>query len=214
MSFVMLGNGGHAKSCTDLLNSFSTYSISQQGRLEIGMVIHDTRKITDGGWKSVVKNYEGFILGVGQIHSPRQRVQIVAKVLLFNGHFITLISPHARVSPDATIGKGTVIMPNVTINAGAIIGEYCIINTGAIVEHDAVVGPFCHISTGAVVNGDCFVKGRCFLGSNAVMLNQISIELDTTVGAGSVVTKDITERRGVYVGNPAKLLRTKSKNNS
>ena len=36
MSLVMLGSGGHAKSCEDVVNSFKDYSISLGGRIEIG----------------------------------------------------------------------------------------------------------------------------------------------------------------------------------
>jgi sugar O-acyltransferase (sialic acid O-acetyltransferase NeuD family) len=206
----MLGGGGHAKSCQDIIRSFRDYSISLKGRINIGFWVHDTRKLSPGSLRALAHNHDGFILGVGQVHSPRPRINIVAEVLTAGGNFATLISPYARVSPDVKIGKGTVIMPNASVNAGAEIGEYCIINTGAIIEHDAKVGSFCHISTGAVVNGDCEVGGRGFIGSNAVLLNQIKVCSDTTVGAGSVVTKNVTEKGGIYVGNPAKLLRPRS----
>jgi sugar O-acyltransferase (sialic acid O-acetyltransferase NeuD family) len=203
----MLGGGGHAKSCQDIVDSFRDYSISRGGRISVGYRINDTRKMSGPSWKTLSKRYDGYILGIGQIHSPRNRIEAVTQVIVSGGHFATLISPYARVSPKAKIGKGVVVMPNANINAGAQIDDYCIINTGAIVEHDAYVGPFCHVATGAVVNGDCLVKGRCFIGSNAVLLNQIHVCLDITVGAGSVVTKSIEESGGVYVGNPAKLLR-------
>lgn len=211
MSLVMLGNGGHAKSCLDIINSFHTYSISLGGRITIGETIDDTRKITDGGWRSLIKNYDGFVLGVGQIHDPNDRMEIVRKVNQFDGKFATLISPQARVSPDVKIGDGVIIMPNANVNAGAVIRSHCIINTGAIIEHDAYVGSFCHIATGAVVNGDCKVGRRSFIGSNAVLLNEMQVCPDTTVGAGSVVTKRITESGGIYVGNPAKFLRNKNR---
>lgn len=210
MSLVMLGAGGHAKSCKDIINSFKDYSISLKGRIRIGFEVHDTRKLSPGSFESLAKNHDGFVLGVGQVHSPTQRIKIVAQVLSSGGHFATLISPYARVSPDAKIGKGVVIMPNASVNAGAEIGNYCIINTGAIIEHDAIIGSFCHISTGAVVNGDCKIGQRGFIGSNAVLLNQIEVCNDTTVGAGSVVTKHIKNPGGIYVGNPAKLLRTRN----
>jgi sugar O-acyltransferase (sialic acid O-acetyltransferase NeuD family) len=209
MSLVMLGGGGHAKSCQDIVDSFRDYSISLGGRITVGYTIEDTRKMSKASWKSLSKNYDGYILGVGQIHSPRDRITIVLQVVASGGHFATLISPYARVSPKAKIGKGVVVMPNANINAGACVDDYCIINTGAIVEHDAYVGPFCHIATGAVINGDCSVEGRSFIGSNAVLLNQISVCLSTTVGAGSVVTKNIEEQGGIYVGNPATLLRAR-----
>jgi acetyltransferase-like isoleucine patch superfamily enzyme len=189
MSLVMLGGGGHAKSCQDIIRSFRDYSISLKGRINIGFWVHDTRKLSPGSLRALAHNHDGFILGVGQVHSPRPRINIVAEVLTAGGNFATLISPHARVSPDVKIGKGTVIMPNASVNAGAEIGEYCIINTG---------------------DGDCEVGGRGFIGSNAVLLNQIKVCSDTTVGAGSVVTKNVTEKGGIYVGNPAKLLRPRS----
>ncbi len=206
----MLGGGGHAKSCIDIIESFRDYSISCGGKVEVACLIPDTRVLSDEEWKFLSSEYDGFVLGVGQIHTPALRIQIVEQVMKAGGTFAALISPYARVSPRAVVGAGTVIMPNVSINSGAVIGSHCIINTGAIVEHDAYIRDFCHIATGAVINGDCRVSKRCFIGSNAVLLNQIKICPDTTVGAGSVVTKHVTEPGGIYVGNPAQLLRTKS----
>ena len=42
--------------------------------------------------------------------------------------------------------------------------------------------------------------------SGASKLVELSRKVDVVVGAGAVVTKDITES-GIYVGNPAKKLR-------
>jgi len=207
---VILGGGGHAKSCIDIVESFRDYSISLQGKVEVKCLIPDTRVLSTDEWSFLAREYDGFILGVGQIHNPAIRIQIVDSIISVEGKIVTLISPYARVSPRAVIQDGTVVMPGVCINSGAVVGKYCIINTGSIIEHDAYVRDFCHISTGAVINGDCRVSKRCFIGSNAVLLNQIKVCPDTTIGAGSVVTKDITEKGGIYVGNPAKLLRCKS----
>jgi acetyltransferase-like isoleucine patch superfamily enzyme len=49
---------------------------------------------------------------------------------------------------------------------------------------------------------------RVSVGSNATIL-PVSICSDVVVGAGSVVTKNITEP-GIYAGNPAKLIRRMS----
>jgi acetyltransferase-like isoleucine patch superfamily enzyme len=43
------------------------------------------------------------------------------------------------------------------------------------------------------------------IGSNATIL-PVSVCAGTVIGAGAVVTKDITEP-GIYAGNPAKLIR-------
>lgn len=209
----MLGGGGHAKSCTAVIDSFRTYSISLEGTVYIGCIIHDTRLLSDSEWAYLSKKFSGFVLGIGQVYDPSLRIYAAADAVKNGGRFATLISPYATVSPKAKIGEGTVIMPGACVNSGAVVGKYCIINTGAIVEHDAVVNSFTHVSTGAVVNGDCKVGRRCFIGSNAVILNQIDICPDVMIGAGSVVVNRITRPGGIYVGNPAKYSKHNTRNN-
>jgi len=207
---VLLGAGGHASSCRDIVESIWDYSISLGGRITMDAVVQDTRTITDAQWRYYCEYFAGFILGIGQIHSPENRERVVVTVKGYGGNFVTLISPFARVSPKAYIGEGTIVMPGACVNAGAKIGDFVILNTGCIVEHDAEVYGFSHISTGAVINGDCVVGPRCFIGSNAVLLNQIIVRKETTVGAGSVVTKNIEDENSIYVGNPATFVRKKT----
>jgi len=205
---VLLGSGGHAGSCADIVDSITTYSISCGGKIFIEICIPDTRVLSKKEWDYLCKEYGRFILGVGQIHNSMIRREIVDEVSNRGGQFVTLISPYAKVSSKCKIGTGAVIMPNVSINRNAVIGNNCILNTGCIIEHDAKIGNFCHISTGAVVNGDCVVGNDSFIGSNAVLLNQIKIGNDISIGAGSVVTRDLTQR-AIYVGNPAFYLKDK-----
>ena len=49
------------------------------------------------------------------------------------------------------------------------------------------------------------IGDRVSIGSNATLL-AVTICDDVVIGAGAVVTRDITER-GIYAGNPARLLR-------
>jgi len=66
-------------------------------------------------------------------------------------------------------------------------------------------------STGGPAGGDSskwkatYIGNEVSIGSNATIL-PVSICDKVVIGAGSVVTKDITEP-GIYAGNPAKLLR-------
>jgi acetyltransferase-like isoleucine patch superfamily enzyme len=52
------------------------------------------------------------------------------------------------------------------------------------------------------------IGNRVSIGSNATLL-PVTICDDVVVGAGSIVTKDISEP-GVYAGNPARLIRSHS----
>jgi sugar O-acyltransferase (sialic acid O-acetyltransferase NeuD family) len=203
---VMIGSGGHANACLDLIESITTYSITFKGKLSVQYTIEDTRKLSEKNWDDICDEYSNFVMGIGQIHNAKIRKEIVHKVSSRGGRFMTLISPDAHVSPNCHIGVGSIIMPNAAINRNAKIGGLCILNTGCIVEHDATVKSYTHVATGAVVNGDCEVGCECFIGSNAVMLNQIKISDEISVGAGSVVTSDLTEK-GIFCGNPAKYLK-------
>jgi acetyltransferase-like isoleucine patch superfamily enzyme len=56
------------------------------------------------------------------------------------------------------------------------------------------------------------IGNRVSIGTNATILPVVICD-EVVVGAGAVVTKDITEP-GIYVGNPARLLRPLGKSES
>jgi len=204
-SIALLGGGGHARACDDILQMLG-YSITLGGEAALGTIVQDTRELTDEDWDSLCANHDLFILGVGQIHTPDIRKQIVKEVESRAGEFMTLISPKATVSRSARLGEAVFVGHHAVINTYAKVGDYAILNTGCVLEHDTVVGAFCHISTGAVINGGAKIGHGVFVGSNAVVLQEVTICDEALIGAGSVVINDITEK-GVYVGNPAKKIR-------
>ncbi len=121
-----------------------------------------------------------------------------------------------------TIGEDSFVGPFVEIQRGAIIGKRCRIQSHAFICELVNMGDDCFISHGAMFINDLFseggpAKGRrdlwrstkignaVSIGTNATIL-PVSICDGTVVGAGAVITKDITEP-GIYVGNPARLLR-------
>ena len=50
------------------------------------------------------------------------------------------------------------------------------------------------------------IGDNVWIGGNTVVLPGITIGNNVTIGAGSVVTKDINQK-GIYAGNPAKIIR-------
>ena len=84
------------------------------------------------------------------------------------------------------------------------------------------IGDDCFVGHGVMFTNDVFAEGgpargrrelwrstrignRVSIGSNATLL-PVEICDDVVIGAGSVVTRSITEP-GIYAGNPARLLR-------
>jgi len=63
-----------------------------------------------------------------------------------------------------------------------------------------------HISVGAIICGRVIIGDECFIGAGSVVKDNVKICNNVTVGANSLVIKDITQP-GVYIGNPVKRLR-------
>ena len=136
------------------------------------------------------------------------------------GEEVTIVEPVNLYGCD--IGDHSFIGPFVEIQAGAKIGKKCRIQSHAFICDLVTIGDDCFISHGAMFVNDLFSDGAPAAGEpekwkKTVIGNQVSIGTNATIlpvhicdrvviGAGAVVTKDITQP-GIYAGNPAHLLR-------
>lgn len=204
---ILVGGGGHCKSVIDVAVSAGYAILGVLDRPEeVGKKVlgYDVIGTDDDMAKYV--DQAVFIVTVGQIKSPDLRIKLHKMIEHVGGKLATIVAPTAHVSEYAQLGEGTVVMHQAVVNADAKIGKGCIINTFANIEHDVVVGDYCHISTGAMVNGGATITDGTFLGSQSVVNQCVKIERGGVIASLSVVNKDITEK-GIYAGNPAKLIK-------
>ena len=116
------------------------------------------------------------------------------------------IGPFVEIQKDVSIGRGTRIQSHTFICELVSIGSYCMIAHGVMFINDL----FTH---GGPANGDkklwksTLIGNRVSIGSNATIL-PVEVCDDVVIGAGSVVTKNITVP-GTYAGNPARLMNSK-----
>ncbi|KAA3665118.1 MAG: N-acetyltransferase [Chloroflexi bacterium] len=137
------------------------------------------------------------------------------------GTGVTLVEPlniyGCKIEDDAFIG------PFVEIQRDVVIGKRSRIQSHTFICELVTIGEDCFIAHGVMFINDMFRDGgptaagrkdlwfptqignHVSIGSNATIL-PVNICDNAVIGAGAVVTKDITEP-GIYVGNPAKLLR-------
>jgi len=124
---------------------------------------------------------------------------------------------------ECEIGEGCFIGPFVEIQKGVVVGNRTRVQSHTFICELVSVGEDCVIGHGVMFINDLFseggpARGRTNLWKSTYIGNHVSIGSNATllpvricdrvvIGAGSVVTKDIT-RPGVYAGNPARLLRT------
>jgi len=208
---VLIGAGGHAKSCIGVIESSGLFSIEgyidpqmQPGHQLFGYpVLGDNDKIAELNKQGDIH----FLVAVGQIQSADLRFRLFSLLEELNANIIpVVVAKSAFVSPHAIIGQGTIVMHNAVVNTNAHVGKNAIINNFALVEHDCVIGDHVHVSTGAIVNGDCRLGDRVFIGSNAVLVQGITITSGVVIGAGSTVVRSIAGP-GMYAGNPAKKIK-------
>ncbi len=206
---ILIGGGGHCKSCIDVIETQGKYKIA--GILDkadkVGEKVLNYNIIgTDDQIPMYVKQGYIFLITVGHIQNSSIRKKLFDKVLYFGGKLATIISPLAHVSKYAKVGTGTIIMHHAIINAGTILGNNNIINTKALIEHDCKIANHTHIATASILNGACEISDGAFIGSNSVLKQGIYIGPNVFIGAGSVVTHNLTES-GIYIGSPAKKIK-------
>lgn len=206
---ILIGGGGHCKSCIEVIESTGEYVIA--GILDLlekkGDRVLTYKIIGDDNELEKFKELgHEFLITIGQIKSATVRKAIFQRLKSIDATIATVISPLAHVSNYAELGEGTIVMHGVFVNADAKVGVNCIVNTKAVIEHDTSIADHCHISTGAIVNGNCKISNNVFIGSGAVISSQRNIGDSAIVGAGTVVIRDVMEN-DVVVGNPAKKLK-------
>ena len=151
---IIIGAGGHSKSCIDVIEEQSKFKIA-------GIICNDDKYKNgigpysiigkDKDLKKIRAKYDKSFVAIGQIKTSANRKKIYEILKNLNCKLPVIISPRAYVSKNAQIGEGTIIMHGAVVNAGAIIGNNCIINSKSLIEHDTIVGDHCHISTGAIL---------------------------------------------------------------
>jgi len=195
---ILIGGGGHCKSCIDVIEQEGKYRIA--GIVDLSKKLHE--KIlgyeviaTDEDLPLVVKEYSSFLITIGQIRSANKRILLFNRLRELCAHFPVIISPLSYVSKHASVAEGTIVMHHAVVNTDANVGANCIINTKALIEHDAVVEDHCHIATGGIVNGGAKIKSGTFFGSNAVTRGYVTVGEKSFINCGAKVECDLSPRR-------------------
>jgi acetyltransferase-like isoleucine patch superfamily enzyme len=114
------------------------------------------------------------------------------------------IGPFVEIQNGVVIGRGTKIQSHAFICELITIGEDCVVAHGVMFIND----PF---RIGGPARGDrtlwreTRIGNRVSIGSNATIMPVVICD-DVVIGAGAVVTSDISQS-GIYAGNPARFLR-------
>jgi acetyltransferase-like isoleucine patch superfamily enzyme len=116
----------------------------------------------------------------------------------------SFIGPFCEIQRGVVLGRRTRVQSHALICELVSIGDDCFVGHGVIFVND----PF---AIGGPARGDrtlwrtTTIGNGVSIGSNATIL-PVKIVDGVVIGAGAVVTRNI-DAKGIYAGNPAKLIR-------
>lgn len=203
-SIILVGAGGHAKVCIELLQAMGesvAYCVGAPDSPDNCLGVPTLR----GDENLSFLRSEGYFRVFVAVGSNHLRKRLSTLCIGQGYQLVNAISPHAIISPSATLGHGVAVMAGTIINAASVIEDLAIINTGATVDHDCHIGQAAHIAPQCALAGNVSVGQQSFLGVGCKVIPEIRIGERVTVGAGAVVICHL-ESDATAVGVPARVL--------
>lgn len=165
-----------------------------------GIIILNSIDVSKEDWRD-----RPFIVGIGK---NEVRARIYNHLSSLGARPVSVIDPGSQVSRFASISTGCFIAPGAIVNTNVTIDCNVIINTAATVDHDCVLYAHCQVAPGAHLGGGVRLGVEAMVCIGATIVPSCSIGEKTIIGAGSVVTRNISSRITAW-GIPAKITKSK-----
>lgn len=183
----------------------------------IGILDDDSTKIGQEFWGikvlGTIDDIENFItpnekIGVViSIANPIVKEKIVAKLSQYSQIiFPNFIHKNTWLSRAVKLGRGNIIYPGVSINYETVMHNFTTINMNVSLGHNCIANNYVTISPGVNLAGFTDIGLASFIGIGSCCKQGHVIGNYTTIGAGSVVIRDIPDY-AVVVGNPGKIIK-------
>ena len=137
----------------------------------------------------------------------RKRIEVFYRLKKLGYKLENYVSPLADISSDVQMGENNIILSLCRVGLGTKLGDANMLWYGVLLDHDSNAGNGNFLAGGCKTAGFVNIGNCCWIGLNSTIIQKINIADETLIGAGSVVIED-TEPYTVYVGNPAKAIKT------
>jgi len=202
---VVIGAGGHSRAVISTAIEQQEWDIQGVVDISYHQQEEDILGVPVVGGVDLLSLYncKEIFLAVA-IGDNDQRKSLIEEIVQRGFDIPNIVHPSAHVSRSVTIGTGNYIGPMAHLGPCVTIGNGNIINTHANIEHETVIGSYNHIAPSSVLCGRVCVEEQVLVGANATVLDGRCIVEKATIGAGSVITKNIVEQGLTVVGVPGR----------
>tara|TARA_B110000503_G_C6868826_1_gene297769 strand:+ start:13 stop:618 length:606 start_codon:yes stop_codon:yes gene_type:complete len=191
----IIGSGGHATSCVDLIESTKKFEIvgiisKKKDQKNVNKFLNKYQIIDNNNdYKKIFKVCKNIVIGISLYKDLSVRNKMFEDLKKIGFNLPVICSPKSYISLGVKIDEGTQIFHGVTINKNVNIGKNCIINSHALIEHDVLINQNSQISTGAIINGGCIIKENSFIGSGSIIRENIIIKKKSFIKMGTIIKK-------------------------
>jgi sugar O-acyltransferase (sialic acid O-acetyltransferase NeuD family) len=207
MRIAVIGAGGFAREVKWLIgevgHEFAGFFVSDLA--DLGE--HDSHAEVAGDLASLTSASDVEALAVG-IGNPLVRLRI-GRTLKKNAPqfgWPPLVHPSVQAHlPTLGLGEGTILCAGVIATVNVRVEEFSMVNLSCTLGHECVIGPGSVLNPTVNISGGVVLEEKVLVGTGAQILQYVRVGRGATVGAGSVVTKNVDAGMTV-VGVPAKTL--------
>lgn len=201
------------------IGGFISYNINSFGNYELlGFLDDDTTKIgTEIYGSKVLGNIASIdehilaygiavVIGIGNPNAKSKIASFLSGKQLYYPNFI---ANNVWMSEKVALGKGVIIYPGTSINYETLIDDFSIINMNCAIGHNCTLGKFTTLAPGVNLGGFTEIGAQSDIGIGATTKQGISIGENVQVGGQTMIIQNVGSNN-VVVGNPARIIRTKT----
>lgn len=207
-NLIIIGARGFGREVYDLATQCSGFNIEYV----IKGFLDDKADALDGfeNYPAIISSVEDykieeddvFVCALGTVKWKKYYAELI---MAKGGSFINLIHPSTKLNTNAVVGTGLLVFMYANISNDCIIEDFVTIQGYVGLGHDTKIRKWVHVSSYSFTGGFVVLEEESTLNTRATVLPHVIVRKGATVGAASLVIRNVKENTTVF-GVPAKKL--------